>query len=378
MKNALVWIFIVTLAIAVSGCSMTGNTVSSNENKTIKIALMVPLTGDMSNLGQSTKNAVQLAAEEINNAGGINGAKLELIYEDSRCNGKDATNAATKLIDIDKVHYIIGGVCSSETLAAAPLAEKAKTVYISPCASNPDITNAGDFIFRDYPSDLMQGKYAAEFTFNDLKARKVALLTCLSDWCAGLHDVFKERFQELGGKIVESQTFERVSFDFRTQFTKIKESNPDLIFFVAYTESAINGLKQAKEMGINATILGADAWADTTIWKQTKGFADGVMFVSVKSDPPEDFKQKYIQRFGNESYITVCAVQGYDAMKILGNVMEKTGDDSVAVKNELYNVKDYPGVSGDITFDKNGDLLDANYVVMVVKDGVPVTRGEAK
>ena len=163
-----------------SGCSKSGKE-AGGEN-TIRIGSVGPLTSDLAYIGENMKAAVELASDEINSAGGIKGKKIEIIYEDGKCDPKEAANAANKLINIDKVTAIIGGLCSSETLAMAPLAEKSKVILLSAGSTNPGITNAGDYIFRNVPSDSFQGVYAARYVKTRLNKNRVALLKCLSDW----------------------------------------------------------------------------------------------------------------------------------------------------------------------------------------------------
>lgn len=344
------------------------------EKENIKIGFIGPLTGDVAAIGQAAKSSVQLAVEEINAKGGIDGRLIEVIYEDAKCSGKEASNAGNKLISVNNVNYIVGSVCSSATLAVAPLAEQAQTVLISPCSSNPSITDAGDFIFRAYPSDLFQGKFAAEYVYNELDARKAAIMASQNDWSEGLKNTFKENFERLGGEITTIQEFPQASSDLRSQLTKVKQTDPDIIYMPAYPESTVNGLKQAKEMGIETSkFLGADTWVDQTIWDQAKGFSEGAMFAAPSSDTPQEFKDKFTQRFEGQEP-NLCSVQAYDIINIFAGLIEELGDDPVSVKNELYNVKDYKGVSGMITFDENGDLATAEYDLMIVKDGKQIKK----
>ena len=333
-------------------------------NDEIILGSVLPLTGDISSLGQGAKSAMEIAVREINNKGGINGKKLKIIYEDGNCNAKEAANAANKLINIIKVPVIVGGVCSSETLAMAPLAEASKTVLFSPCSSAPSITNAGDYIFRSYPSDDFEGNFGAEFVYNELGIRKVATMTCLSDWCVGINRVFEKSFKELGGDIVEKEEFEQGSKDLRTQLTKIKKSNPELIYFISYTESAIAGLEQIRELNIDAKVLGANTFDDPNILKRSKESGEGTMFSILDSDVSDEFKAKIKKQTGSED-IPVCTTQGYDNIYILVDIIERVGLDSEKIKNEIYKVKNYQGVSGVLTFDENGDVLATNYVIKI-------------
>jgi len=341
------------------------------ETGPIKIGFIGPLTSDVAAIGQNVRASVELAVEQINEKGGINGRNLEVIYEDGVCNAKDTTNAANKLINVDRVPVIIGGLCSSETLAAAPMAERGKTVLFSPGSSNPDITNAGDYIFRDYPSDTFQGKKGAEIAYNNLGARNVAILYCLSDWCVGLDRVFEETFTKLGGTIVAEGSFEQKSRDLRTQLTKIKNADPDLVYFVAYTESTVNGLRQIKELGIETKILGADSWDDSTILEKAGDSAEGIMYTMPFSPLTDEFKTAMEAKTGSTE-VTIGAPQAYDAVNIIADIMRKVGTDSTKIKDELYKVEGYEGVSGIITLDENGDLATGNYIIKTVKDGKQV------
>jgi len=342
----------------------TGNTVKDDE--TIKIGFIAPLSGDLAFIGDQMQKVVAIAKDKVNEDGGINGRKVEVIYEDGRCDGKEAVSAAQKLINIDKVNAIIGGICSAETLAAAPLAESSKTVLMSPCSSAPGVSQAGDYIFRDYISDAFQGEYGADFVYNELGMRKAALFYIQVDYGIGVKDAFKDRFKELGGKIVAEESFDQSSRDFQTQLTKIKQKNPDVILFVGYTEEVIPGLKQIKELGINAQIIGTETFEDTTILERAGEYSEGVIYYVVDSPLSDDFKEEMKKRIDGE--VTICAPQAYDAFNIITDAMKKVGTDREKVKDELYNVKNYRGVSGDISFDENGDLVSVDMIVKIIRD----------
>jgi branched-chain amino acid transport system substrate-binding protein len=228
----------------------------------IKIGFIGPLSGDAASYGIPIKNAIALAVEEINNAGGINGRKIEIIYEDGKCNGKDAVNAAQKLINIDKVNIILGGMCSGELLAIAPITEPAKVLLLSPSASSPDITHAGDFIFRNNPSDADGGKALAKLVRE--KYTKAAIISENTDYAQALARVFVEHFRSLGGEVVAQENFDPGVKDFRTILTKIKASNPEALVINPQTEIA-GGLivKQAREIGITIPLYGTVALAGT-------------------------------------------------------------------------------------------------------------------
>ncbi|HEY4481213.1 MAG TPA: ABC transporter substrate-binding protein [Candidatus Paceibacterota bacterium] len=338
----------------------------------IKIGFIGPLTGDAANIGQNVRAAVEIAVNEVNQAGGVDSRTLEVIYEDGQCTGNVASNAANKLINIDKVSLILGGACSGETSSFAGAAEQSKTAVLSYCSSAPAISQAGDYIFRNYPSDLYQGSFGAEYVYNKLSKKKIAILYAKSDWGNGIKNVFVKRFNELGGTILAEEGYEQTSRDLRTQLTKIKSANPELVYFLGYTEASIPGIKQAKELGLNAPLFGGDAWDDSKIWTDVGSAGEGAMYSVVYAPLNSDFKSKMRTKIGNDE-ITICTPQAYDAVKLIAKVIEKVGINAEAIKNELYKTSYTGGVSAsEIKFDSNGDLVGANYIVKVVRNGEAV------
>ncbi|MFA5023182.1 MAG: ABC transporter substrate-binding protein [Candidatus Paceibacterota bacterium] len=335
----------------------------------IKIGWIGALTGGAADYGINMKLAVELGAEEINGAGGINGRKVEIISEDGKCDPAVAVTAAQKLIDIDKVQAIITGACSSETLAIAPIAEKNKIVVVAPGSSAPALTIAGDYIFRDYPSDNYQGNLAADYVYNNLKVKKVALLSCQNDYCAGIKKVFGDKLASLGGKIVADEEFPMGSADLKTQLTKIKGTNPDLVYFIAYPTESIVGLKQIKQLNIKAKIMGADGWVDDKIYKGAGSAAENILFTVPVSPTNKKLEVAMAGKTGKTGAVTIGVPQSYDAISILIKVIKDVGYDGTSIKNALYTIKDYPGTSGSISFDSNGDLVKADYVIKTVENG---------
>ena len=360
-------IAIIAVVVFISGCvSQTGTNQTMQETQqTIKIGSILPLTGDVAEIGLRAQKAINFALEEINAGGGINGKRLEVIYEDGKCNAKDATDAASKLVNIDKVQIIIGGLCSGETLAAAPITEQNKVVMLSPCSSAQKISEAGDYIFRNYPSDTFQGSFGAEYVYNTLGIREVAILHTIGDWGNGIRDTFKKRFVELGGQIVAEESFEQDSTDMKTQLTKIKATNPKLIYMPAYTQGAALILKQAKELGINVTMLDGDAGDDPNIINVAGEAAEGFK-VTVADPGSDEFANRFKQKFGQEPI--VCTTYSYDAMHIVAQVLKKSDNNGEAIKNELYKVKNYDGETGSTSFDANGDITTAEYIIKEVKN----------
>lgn len=335
----------------------------------IKIGFTGPLTGDLGNIGENAKAAVEIAVEEVNSSGGINGRMLEVIYEDDKCNGADGVKAANKLINVDGVSAILGSTCSPATLSFAPIAEQAKTPVLSYCSTAPKISEAGDYIFRDVPSDLFQADYAAKYLYNNQGKRKVAIININNDWGIGLRKAFADSFKALGGEIVLEESYESTSVDLRTQMAKVKSSKADTLYFPSFTNGAISGLKQAKALGLTQTIFGADAWDDNKIWEELGTAGEGAMYTLVGTNPNESFKTKMKEKLGNDSII-YCSNYAYDGVKVLASAMSKAGTDKVAIKDELYKVRYEGGVSSPlIEFDINGDPKGAIYGINAVSNG---------
>lgn len=357
--------------IVIGGIYVLQNKPRPASGEGIKVGFVGPLSGDLANIGANARAAVEIAVEEINAAGGIYGRPIAMIYEDGGCTGSVAVHAGNKLLNVDKVRAIIGGTCSSETLAMAPLAEAAKVPVISYCSTAATITNAGDYIFRTVPSDNFQADFAAKYTYNALGKRKAAVVYINNDWGAGIQAAFRQSFTGLGGTIVMNEGYAPTSKDLRSQMAKVKASGADLLYFAGFTDGTIAGLRQAKELGITATIFGADAWDDTKIWQDLGANGDGAMFTIVSTKGGRDFERKMTEKLGDDSII-YCSNYAYDSVKILADAMRRAGvDDPEALKNALYTTVYRGGVASDrIAFDTNGDPTVANYVIKVVQNGV--------
>ncbi|MBI5220249.1 MAG: ABC transporter substrate-binding protein [Candidatus Liptonbacteria bacterium] len=335
----------------------------------IKIGVIQPLSGDIAAIGEAVRYAIEIARDEVNATGGINGHPIELVEEDSKCDPKTAASAASKLVNINKVIAIVGAGCSSETLAAAPIVEAARIPMISPVSTNPKVTQAGDYVFRFAPSDAFQGKFAAEYAVQKMGKKNIAILSCLSDWCVGIKDVFRARATELGATIVADEQNKQDDRDLRTQITKIKVSKPDLVYVPQYTEALIVFLKQAKELGLNVTFLTGDVGTDPKIPAEAGTTAEGTYYTEPKTfDMPASFVAEMKKRMGGQD-ISTYAPRGYDALKALAGIMQKVGADPTAIKDALYQIKDYHGIADNYTIDQNGDMATALYTVRKYQGG---------
>lgn len=341
------------------------------EEKEIKIGAILALTGDAAKYGESVKNGFEFALQEKNSSGGIKGKKIKIIFEDSKADPKLAVSSFNKLIDIDKVQVVLGPMSSSEVLAVAPLAEKKKIILFTPTASAPSITNAGDYIFRNVTSDLFEGEELASFAFNDLRLKRAAIIYINNDFGIGLKDSFKRKFEQLGGSIADTETFEQGSTDMKSQISKIKSTNPEAVFIVGYKEMG-SLLKQAKELRLKTQLLSFSMFEDPEILKIAGDITNGVYYTyrSFETTSDEEVVKKFIDNY-KAIYKTepdIFSALGYDALRIIIYAMERSGTTADGVKQALYSVKDFPAVTGSLSFDKNGDVVQP-MGIKVVKDG---------
>lgn len=346
---------ILVLAIA-SGGLILG---CAKEEKEIKIGVITPLTGGSAKYGEDIKRGYDLAVEEINEKGGIKGRKIRLIYEDSEAQPQKAVSAALKLIERDKVVAILGALVSSATLAVAPIAEKNEVVLLSSASSSPKITKAGDYVFRNEISDRYGAKETARLFF-DIGFKKITILYINNDFGIGFRDVVQETYEELGGVITRTETFEQDAKDFRTQLSKIKESNPEAVLIVSYKE-AILILRQMKELGIKKQILSTALFEDPEVVEKAGHMAEGTIYTYYGTFDPKsqdinitEFMNKFKEKYGvdPEYYAPI----GYDAVKILALAIKKGDLEPVRIKDALYKIINFPGLSGITTFDENGDV----------------------
>ena len=341
----------------------------SPEQGPITIGFIGPLTGDGAFVGTIDKAAVELAVNEINNSGGINGREWRVIYEDGQCAATPAINAANKLISVDGASAIIGGLCSTETASFAPSAMQHKVIVISYGSSAPNLSQTGKYFFRDYPSDANQGRFAAEYIFNTLGARKIAIVYHVGPYGNGIKDIFSKRILELGGKIVAEESAPQSATDYRTILTKVKAADPDYIYTPMYAEGASLFIRQAKDIGVRARFLGPETFSDPKFIKDMSGLAN-IMYAQLKTSETEDFKRKILAKTGGEQ-LPASVANAYDAVHILKLAIEKAGGTSSTDKiADALRATNYDGASGHIEFDQNGDMKEASYEVMKIEKGV--------
>lgn len=373
MAKIVTWVIVLGVVV-VGGLAIFGG--PGGEANAIKLGVILPLTGDAAQYGESEHRAIQLAVHEINSAGGVQGKNLELVVEDGKCDPQAGGTAAQKLVNIDQVKIIIGGACSGETLAVAEITEPAKVILISPSAPSPKVTEAGDFVFRTYPSDALAGKIAANYAAEELNAKKVAVITELTDYAQGLREAYKDSLADLGSQVVADETFATGDTDFRTQALKIKAAKPDVVYIVPQTVTpGLALIKQLREKGVKAVFQTAEVLLDREAVKENADALESVIGVEPSVDWENNPKAKALRdahrtRFNGEDPGTFAA-NAYDAVYLIKEAIEATavnGDiDTIKIRDWLYSVKNWPAAVGPLTMDQNGDPVMGESVKKIIK-----------
>lgn len=334
------------------------------------------LTGNHAQYGSNAAKGFKLAVKEINDAGGIDGKKIKIVEADSKSEAAESVNAATKLISDDKVVAIVGPAVTANVIAESQVATDHKVPVVAPAATNPDVTvengTAKPFIFRACFIDPQQGDTMAQFAAKDLNAKTAVLyIDSSSDYSKSLGKVFKETFEKEGGKVVMEEAFIAKDQDFKAALTKIKTANADVIFVPAYYEEVGKIVKQARELGINAAILGADGWDDVKVAEIAGKDALNNTFFCTHYFAGDEDAQAFIQAYKKEynEDPNVFAALGYDAGKMLIEALKTAGNDSEKIREAIENLKDLKVGTGVITMNKETHNPIKGIVVIENKDG---------
>jgi branched-chain amino acid transport system substrate-binding protein len=376
MKRILLTLGLTATLLANSACvRKDGGPAAVNDTGAIRVGVYGDLSGQTSSFGQSTKNGVQMAADEINKAGGINGRQIQLLIEDDQGQPAQAATVATKLVNQDKVVALLGEVASSRSLAAAPICQVNKVPMITPSSTNPAVTATGDYIFRVCFIDSFQGAVMAKFAANTLKAKTAAVLGDVnSDYSKGMSQYFEEQFNKLGGKIIMRQSYTQTDPDFKGQLTSIRAANPDVIFVPGYYGQVGVIAKQAKELGINAPLLGGDGWDAPQLWELGgEALRGNYMANHYSIDDPSPAIQKFVAdykaRYNNTAPDAIAAL-AYDAMKILADAIKRAGTtENVKLRDAIAQTTNFPGVTGTISLNAERDAVKPAVVLKLEPTG---------
>ena len=344
--------------------------VRTSSSNAIKIGYFGPFTGPVAgSTGLDIANGFKLAYAANHT---INGKNVQIVYEDDACDPQKAVSAANKLIDIDKVNVLVSGVCSGSSLSAAPIAEAHKVILFTPVSTTPRLTTAGDYVFRTSASAVVTADAILKYV-TDSGYKKVAILYESAEYPTGIKDSFTKKFTAIPGNVItDTESSAPKETDFRTQLTKISQTNADIFLIVMNSTVTANAvLKQRAELAIKTPVIGNEYFIQKEVIANPD--AEGVLASTYRYDSTSPAFLSLMKTYQDTYHVApsqdIYVALAYDGYNVIFGAMEKCGgDNSDCIKDELYKVKDYQGVSGVITIDQNGDTA-RQFVIKKVSGG---------
>ena len=363
----------VALLAACGEVSTTGNSGSASGTeigKTLKTGFNFEETGDVASYGTAEQKAAKLAVDEINKAGGVDGKQIEITDKDNKSELSEASTVSTNLVTQAKVNAIIGPATSGGTGAAITNAAKASVPLITPSGTQDDLTKGQDYLFRTTFIDSFQGKILSKYVTDNLKAKKVVLYyDNSSDYAKGIAKAFQEEYK---GEIVATETFASKDTDFQAALTKFKGKDFDALVVPGYYTEAGKIVNQARGMGIDKPIVGGDGFnSEEFISQATPAAATNVYYVSGYSTSGDmtakakKFLEAYKAKYNEEP--SMFSALAYDSVYMVAEA-SKGAKNSVDIKENLAKLKDFEGVTGSITMDKNHNPVKSALMIGL-KDG---------
>ncbi len=319
----------------------------------LKIGAYLPLTGWAANYGEDAKRGIDLAIEQVNSEGGIKGKKVKVIYEDSGASAKQAVSAVRKLINIDKVPIIIGGLFSHEALAIGPICQSSEVPAIATQASHQDVNKAGDFLFRIAPPMGME-RLMVRYAYEVLGARRYAGLVFSTDMGRTSMKMAEETFPKLGGVIARIEFFPTGTTDFKTHLLKIKQANPDVIEIKGGIKETAQIIKQMQELEMDLPIVGSNMFQEPKLWELVGEALKGVAYPTFSPSGAagarhDGYVAANVAKYGFKPK-TIASTFTYEAAKLAVYALENGGNSGPGAQKALFSMKDFPGITGDITF----------------------------
>ncbi|MFB6466337.1 ABC transporter substrate-binding protein [Cytobacillus sp. Hz8] len=384
MKKKLTKIFVASSLLTgiLAGCS-GANSSSGGGGDKIKIGVNLELSGNVASYGESLSQGIDLAVNEINKSGGVDGKKFDVVKVDNKSDAAEATNGAIKLTSQDKVTAIIGAATSGNTVAQAQIANDNKTVLLTPSGTAPNVTvgdngKLNEYVFRTSFIDPFQGTVAANFAYNTLKIKKAAIFAdSASDYAKGLAASFKKTFEAAGGEVVAEEAYMAKDTDFRSTLTRIKSKKPEYVFIPGYYEEVGLIIKQARELGLNVPFMGADGWDSPKLVELAGAKALNNTYITnhYSSEDPDKNIQKFVTAFKEKNdgaSPNAFNALGYDTVYLLADAIKRAGStDPSKIKDALAKTKDLSLVTGVISIDKDHNPIKSA-TVLEYKDGKQV------
>ena len=363
----------VILLLALAGSYLGCKNQNEIEKKIVKFGAILPLTGESAYWGINIKDGINLAIDEINNDGGILNHKIEVIFEDSKGLAAPAISSINKLIEFDKIQFVIGDVISSNILAIAPIVETNKVVLIG-FGESAEITQAGDYVFRNWNSAASDATITG--TFAAKRSPEIVLLSRNDAFGKSAKKLFKFEVENAKVDVVADIEFDTKSNDFRTIISSFKNKKYTAIYFAGFHKEALEFIKQYIELGgRNIDIYGVSSWEEKTLTDFIVENYNGNVYYGYPKPPDSTsqavihFKEAFINRYKQEPQI--LNDNGYDAVYMLKYAIEESKSfEGEKVKNSLYTLQDFEGASGKFSLDKNGDVNKPFGLKVINSNGV--------
>ncbi|WP_165964163.1 branched-chain amino acid ABC transporter substrate-binding protein [Actinomadura sp. KC216] len=338
----------------------------------IKIGVPAPLSGDSASAGQDILAAAKVAADEINKAGGVDGRDIRIVEADDQCSAQQGAQAAQKLLNSGVV-AVAGGYCSSAAVPAIPIFGRRSVPFVLDASTNPSLTDTGEGkVFRTCGRDDNQGLVAAKFMTGQLGAKRIALLHDNTTYAKGLADATANSAKQAGAQVVYQDALQPGQSDYSPVLTKAGSTKPDVLYFTGYFAEAGLLLKQSKQLGLKFTLMGGDATTDSTVLKTAGAAADGYIATTapLAKDLPAAAKFVTAYKAAHNADPGPFSVYEYDAVKVIAKAIEDAGStEGKDIIDALHKMKDFPGITGPITFDDKGDRTDPLYITVRVQSG---------
>lgn len=362
-------VLIITSLFLVSGCE-------KKEAETIKIGAILPLTGTASEIAAQHKMGIDFAVNEINAAGGINGKKLEIIYEDDQNDPKTTVSAFNKLNSINKVPVVLT-VMSGSSMAVYPVAEKNKVILFANCG-HPEIADLSTWVFRNFPSSTTEAERMISFLTQELKLKKLFVFYINDAYGEGAKKVIVKKFTEANGEIVGEEAYDKAGLDFKSLVQKMKEQKPEGVYVFGYGKATGLISKQIREMGYEGLLIGSYNFSVAPINEIASEALEEALFTSPIFNPKSQDENisKFVSAFQTRYHTPPPwnAVTEYDAIKIIASVIKDYGYGSDTLRDGLIKMKDFIGVAGD--YQKRGDEWLPALTIKTYKNGNVVDYGK--
>ena len=362
MKRLIPGTIVLVIALVAGACK---------EQITIyRIGALLPTTGEAEGYGQQVKHGLTLAMDEINAAGGIQGKKIDIFFDDEESNEQKAVQKATSMISNSRVPLIIGGVTSNVALALIPVCQQKQVVLLSPSASSPKLSGISEYFFRNYPSDTAEGRVMADYAVRKMGIKKIAILYLDKEYGQGLTSVFKQEFTSLGGVVSYEQGYREGATDFAAYVKEMKFAAPDAVYLPGYYTEVAWILRELKKQEVTSEVISSGGMGSPRILEMAAEEAEGVVFPQAPYDTnsTNPVVQKFTSNYKSKFYTEpdVYAAYAYDALKMVAAAIEKCGEKYPQdLRARLADLAGFHGVTGDVTFGPKGDVDITPHILQV-------------